>query len=136
MPNAWNSVIRFENGVTGLIEANYQTGGRTHTFEIHGPGASAFINLGFGGSQCEAQLMIAEGTGGYSLAATGVQGTGLQTVDGKALAGSDQFHRYYGFYQEDEHFLDCVRNGKEPETGIADAVKTFELVDLLESSVI
>ena len=136
VPNAWNSVIRFDNGVTVIVKANYQTGGRTQPYEVHGPGASAFINLGFGGSQCEAQLMIAEGSGGYSLAATGVQDAGFRTIDGKALAGSDLFYRYYGFYQEDVHFLECVRSGEEPETSIADAVKTFELVDLLDASLI
>ncbi len=134
--NAWNSVVRFENGVTGVIQANYQTGGRTHTFEVHGPGASAFINLGFGGSECEARLLVQEGKTGYSLAASGVSGANLETIDGKALAGSDSFHRYYGFYQEDVHFLECVREGRTPETSIADAVKTFDMVALLESSAI
>jgi predicted dehydrogenase len=136
VPNSWNSVVRFDNGVTGIIKANYQTGGRTHTFEVHGAGASAFINLGFGTDACEAQILATEGKGGYSLAATGTGRTGLQVIDGKALAGSDQFYRYYGFYQEDLHFLECVRQGAEPETSIADAVKTFELVDLLASSLI
>ncbi len=136
VPNSWNSVVRFDNGVTGIIKANYQTGGRTHTFEIHGAGASAFINLGFGPEACEAQILATEGKGGYSLAATGAGSTGLQVMDGIALAGSDKFYRYYGFYQEDLHFLDCVRRGTEPETGIADAVKTFEFVDLLASSLI
>lgn len=136
VPNSWNSVVRFDNGVTGIIKANYQTGGRTHTFEIHGAGASAFINLGFGPEACEAQILATEGKGGYSLAATGAGTTGLQVMDGIALAGSDKFYRYYGFYQEDLHFLDCVRRGTEPETGIADAVKTFEFVDLLASSLI
>ena len=136
VPNSWNSVVRFDNGVTGIIKANYQTGGRTHTFEVHGAGASAFINLGFGTDACEAQMLATEGKGGYSLAATGAGKAGVRTIDGKALAGSDQFYRYYGFYQEDLHFLECVRQGVEPETSIADAVKTFELVDLLASSLI
>jgi virulence factor len=136
VPNMWNSVVRFDNGVTGIVKANYQTGGRTHTFEIHGPGASAFINIGMGGPQCEAQILTAEGKGGYSLAATGTGGHGLQTIDGKELAGSDKFYRYYGFYNEDLHFLECVREGKEPETSIADAVKTYRFVDMLATSLI
>jgi virulence factor len=134
VPNSWNSVIRFDNGVTGVIEANYQTGGRTHTFEVHGAGASAFINLGMGGGECEARMLVATGKSGYSLAAAGWSERGPEIIDGKALAGSDKFYRYYGFYQEDAHFLDCVRHGKEPETNIEDAVKTFELVDLIVSS--
>lgn len=136
VPNSWNSVVRFDNGVVATIRANYQTGGRTHTFEIHGPGASAFINLGLGGDDCEAQILTTAGKGGYSRAAAGAAAFGLQKIDGKALAGSEQFYRYYGYYQEDEHFLESVRLGAEPETSIADAVKTFHFVDLLASSLI
>ena len=136
VPNAWSSVIRFDNGVTGVLRASYQAGGRSHTFEAHGSGASAFINLGLGGADCEARVLVAKGKAGYSLAASGAAELGRTTIDGKELAGSDQFYRYYGFYQEDEHFLDCVRRGVEPETSIADAVKTFELVELIEKSVI
>jgi len=136
VPNIWNSVIRFENGVTGVVQANYRTGGRTHTFEVHGEGASAFINLGFGGSDCAAQVMLQQARAGYSLASSGPGRQSLQDLDGRQMAGSDEFYRFYGFYDEDLHFLQCVREGKTPETSIADAVKTFELVDLLESSVV
>ncbi len=136
VPNSWNSVVRFENGVVGVVQANYQTGGRTHTFEIHGAGASAFINVGLGGGECEARILVVEGKAGYSLAATGGGRANLQELDGKELAGSDKFHRFYGFYNEDLHFLECVREGKTPETSIQDAVKTFEMVELLASNVI
>jgi len=134
--NAWNSVVKFANGVTGIIKSSYQTGGRIHTFEIHGPGASAFINLGFGERACEAQILTSKGKGGYSLAARGTGPCELQTIDGMQLAGSKEFHRYYGYYQEDAHFLECVREGKQPLTDIEDAVKTFRFVDLVASSVI
>ncbi len=136
VPNAWNSVVRFDNGVVATIRANYQTGGRTHTFEMHGPGASAFINLGLGGDDCEAQVLTTGAKGGYSRAAAGTANFGLERIDGKALAGSKDFHRHYGYFQEDEHFLECVRTGVEPETSIADTVKTWALVDLLASRVI
>jgi predicted dehydrogenase len=134
--NAWNSVVRFENGVTGVVQANYRTGGRTHTFEVHGAGASAFINVGFGGADCDAKVMLQEGKAGYSLAATGAGARNLMELDGKQMAGSDQFYRYYGFYDEDRHFLECVREGRAPETSIADAVKTFEMIELMRSNVI
>ncbi len=134
--NAWNAVVRFENGVSGVVQANYRTGGRTHTFEIHGPGASAFINLGFGGADCEARILTQDTKAGYSLASRGPGRGNLQSLDGRELAGGDEFFRFYGFLDEDRHFLDCVRGSRRPETDIADAVRTFELVDLLESSTI
>ena len=132
--NMWNSVFEFEGGITGTIRANYQTGGRVHTFEIHGPGASAFINLGFGGFGCDARVLLGTGSGGYSLAAGGAAKLDLRELDGMELAGSDQFYRYYGFFQEDEEFVRCVHKGAEPETTIADAVKSFELVDMIVRS--
>ena len=136
VPNAWNSIIRFDNDVTAVLKSNYNTGGRFHTFEIHGHAASAFINLGFGGAHCDAYVIAAEAKGGYSLASTGVAPNKPNYIDGMKLAGSDKFYRYYGFYQEDLHFLDCVRKRRRPVTSIQDAVKTFELVDLIASSLI
>jgi predicted dehydrogenase len=134
VPNMWNSVFQFHNNVTGTIRANYQTGGRIHNFEIHGPGASAFINLGFGGFGCDARVLFGTGGAGYSLAATGAVKLDLQELDGMELAGSEEFHKYYGFYQEEEEFIRCVQEDRVPMTCIADAVKTFELVDLLRRS--
>jgi predicted dehydrogenase len=134
--NAWNGVCRFDNGVTGIIKANYRVGGRTHRFEIHGPGVSAFINLGMGGPACEAVLLSHEGETQYSLAARGASEQGVLRLDGKEMAGSDAFYKYYGFYQEDRHFLDCVRTQTQPETSIKDAVKSMRLVEMFVSSAI
>ncbi len=132
--NAWNGVFRFDNGVIGTLKANYKTGGRIHRFEVHGPGLSAYINLGFGGAACDAVLLAHEGEIRYSLAATGAAEQGIVTLDGMDLVGSEDFYKYYGFYQEDRHFIDCVREGARPETDIHDAVKTMRFVELLLSS--
>jgi predicted dehydrogenase len=129
--NAWNSVARFDNGVTALVKANYRVGGRVHRFELHGPGASAFINLGMGAAQCEAMLLTHGGGSQYSLAAGAASDSGNAIISGTELAGSDQFYRFYGFYFEDRHFIDCVRNRTEPETSIQDAVKSFQYVDMI-----
>lgn len=134
--NAWSSVMRFENGVTGTLKSSYQTGGRIHTFEVHGPGASAFINLGFGGAECEATILYHEGGSMYSLAAAGVSGQQMERVDGKALAGSDDFFAYYGYKQEDMDFVDAIRTGRAPLCTVADAVGTMELVERLLASAI
>ncbi|MBN1934438.1 MAG: Gfo/Idh/MocA family oxidoreductase [Anaerolineae bacterium] len=128
--NAWNGVCRFDNGVTGTIKANYRVGGRIHRFEVHGPGVSAYINLGFGPQACDATVLSYEGAPQYSLAAQGTSPQGILRIDGMELAGSTEFYRYYGFYQEDRHFIDCVRSGTPPETGIDDAVKSMALVQM------
>ena len=134
--NAWNGVCRFDNGVVGTLKANYRTGGRVHKFEVHGPGVSAYIDLGFGAASCSARVLAHEGETRYSLAASGAAQEGILELDGMALAGSTEFYRYYGFFQEDRHFIDCVRAQTEPETSIADAVKSMQLAEMFLANVI
>jgi predicted dehydrogenase len=134
--NAWNGICRFDNGVTGVIKANYRTGGRVHKFEVHGPGVSAYIDLGFGQASCSARVLVHHGKPQYSLAARGAEEGGILDLDGLELAGSSAFYRYYGYYHEDRHFIDCVRDGRQPETSIQDAVESMRLVHMFWSNLI
>jgi predicted dehydrogenase len=135
-PNLWAAVIQFDNGVSGIVRANYRAGGRVHRFEAHGPGVSAFINLGFGGADCDAVLLSHAGQAQYSLAAAGAGTDGVVELDGQELAGSKDFYRFYGFYQEDRHFIDCVRAGTVPETSIRNAVGSMRLAEMIAANVI
>lgn len=135
VPNAWNGVIRFDNGVTGVLKSNYRTGGRVHRFEAHGPGVSAFISLGMGEEiACSAEILVHEGESRYSLASAGAARETIQRLDGAELAGGAAFHRQYGFLQEDRHFIDCVLGKAAPEPDIADAVRSIELAEMLLAS--
>jgi predicted dehydrogenase len=136
VPNSWNAVIGFDNGVTGILKANYKTGGRIHTFEIHGPGASAFINLGFGALTAKAEILVHSGNPMYSAASQGAQSQEHIVLDGMELAGSDQFYRYYGFYQEDKAFLECVRTRTQPLSDISEGAKSLRLVEMLAANII
>jgi virulence factor len=135
VPNAWNGVIRFDNGVTGIVKSNYRTGGRVHRFEVHGPGVSAFLNLGVGEEiSCSAEILTHEGAARYSIAAAGAAHETVQRLDGAELAGGTAFHQQYGFLQEDRHFIDCVLGKGVPEPDIADAALSIELVEMLLAS--
>jgi predicted dehydrogenase len=134
--NLWAAVCAFDNGVTGVIKGNYRTGGRVHKFEIHGAGVSAYVSLGFGSAGCEATILSHEGKVQYSLAARGTADETIVQLDGKQLAGSDEFYRYYGFYDEDRHFIDCVRTRAEPETSIADAVESMRFAEMIAAAAI
>ncbi|MCR4621953.1 MAG: Gfo/Idh/MocA family oxidoreductase, partial [Clostridiales bacterium] len=134
--NAWSSIMKFDNGITGTLKSNYQTGGRVHTFEMHGPGASAFINLGFGGADCEATILYHSGKSIYSLAAAGVGGQSSEKIDGKALAGSDQYHAYYGYKQEDQDFVNAILTGERPLCTIDDAEGSMILAEKLLANAI
>ncbi len=127
--NAWNGVCTFDNGATGIIKANYRVGGRVHHFQMHGEGVSAFIDLGFGGPAADARILVHKGEERYSLASAGAADEGYMDIDGEELAGTTAFHRYYGYYQEDRHFIDCVRSGAEPESSIDEAVHSMKLTE-------
>lgn len=130
--NAWSSVMAFDNGVTGTLRANYQTAARIHQFEIHGPKASAFINLGLPGTNgCEATIIHGAGKPMYSQAAVGVGNQFVEHIDGCELAGSDKLYANYGYKQEDIDFVEALRDGRDPLCTIDDAAKSMRLVELL-----
>lgn len=129
--NAWSSVIEFENGILGTLRANYQSAARVHDFEIHGPNACAFINIGFADMRCEATVMYNNGKQIYSAASTGVGDFWTETLDGKEIAGGDEYHQYYGYKTEDEDFVNCILNGTEPLCTAEDAAKTMDMVEFL-----
>lgn len=133
--NAWSGIMHFENGITGTIRSNYQAGARFHQFEMHGPKASAFINLGMGGNECEATIITRDNAGSmYSLAAGGVGGINRIHLDGKELAKTDKFYAFYGYKQEDMNFINSVLEGTKPLCTVADAANSMELCEKLHAS--
>jgi len=111
-PNAWNALISFDNGVSGVLLANWNVGGRVHQFEVHAPGMSAFVE-----PDVEGRLVTAEG---------------VEELDPFQIAGSEENYKYYGFYDESRHFIDCLKSREEPSSSFADAVKTMELVEKIK----
>ena len=76
--DAWNALMRFENGATGVLLTNWCVGARTHTFEMHGRGISAFINPD------DRALIYTEGK------------LEPEVLTTQQAAGSDARHHYYG----------------------------------------
>ena len=131
MENQWNGIMEFDNGVHGIIKANYLSGGRVHQFQVHGIGMAAFIDLGFGEGRAQADILTHSGAVSYSLASSGQASEMVTHLDGKQLAGSSEFHKYYGYYFEDRHFIDCLKSGQTPECCIQDARESLRLVEQL-----
>lgn len=132
--NAFYSLISFDNGVTGVVTANYNTGGRVHGFEIHGNKASAYISLGFGGQACDARILTATGAGSFSISSKGAGNFECKTLDGLEIAGSDKYEIYYGYYKEDEDFVNSLINPGSVSYNIEEAVETMRLCDMLAAS--
>lgn len=132
--NAWSSVIEFENGILATLRANYQSAARIHDFEIHGPKACAFINLGLADARCEARIFYNNGKPIYSAASSGVGSFTYEELDGKQIAGGEAYHQYYGYKNEDEDFIRCLITGEKPLCTAEDAAKSMDMVEFLLQS--
>lgn len=129
--NAWSSVMLFENGVIGTLRANYQSSSRVHDFEVHGPNASAYIDLGFATAHAKAKIIYGDGTVIYSAASAGLGNNNIEELDGTVIAGGEKYHQYYGYKSEDIDFINSILEGRKPLCTIDDAAKTMDMVEML-----
>jgi virulence factor len=107
--NAWNAVMKFANGVTGVLLTNWNVGGRMHCMEIHSPGISAFIDPDTG-------IRI-------------LRENKVETYEAAEICKGDQEYMKSGFYYENLHFIECVKEKRTPRSSFQDAVHTMELVE-------
>lgn len=114
--DSWNALMRFEGGATGVLLTNWCAGARTHTFEMHGRGISCFLNPD------DRALIYTDGK------------PEPETLTTQEAAGSDLRHHYYGFAAENRHFIDCIRENRQPSSSLADAALTMRLVNRIYAS--
>jgi len=115
LKNAYNAVVRFKGGGLGVLCANWAVGKRVHTFEMHSYGISAFVNPD------DKAVIYADN-----------KEEPIAVISTTEAAGSSDRRIYYGFYHENRHFIDCIKEDREPETSFSDAVKTMELVERIK----
>lgn len=116
----WNihlALVRFSSGATGLLLNNFMAGRRIFSVEIHAPGISFFGDPEEGGKLFADNKLEP-----------------VQTLDPFALSKSREQHRAFGAYDTNLHFIECVRQNRQPETNFADALKTMELVGAIYRS--
>ncbi len=113
---SFTALVEFESGAVGVLLANWQTGAREHTFEMHAAGISCFI----------------DGNGKILINRDNERWAEAYTV--QEIAGSEDNRIFYGFFHQSRHFVDCIKSGQEPETCFRDASKTMELVDRIYQS--
>ncbi len=109
--DSFTALVQFDNGCVGVLLANWRAGARVHQFELHTDGASAFINGDY-----ESVIHI----NGEEF---------VERLDAQQFADSDEHYRYYGFFDENRYFIDCVKSGTQPIASFEDAIKTMELVE-------
>lgn len=112
VPNAWTAVVTFDTGCIGVLQSNWNVGGRVHTFEVHAPGYSAYV---------EPQVGIDE---------VDARGRRRRTI-GEFVRDVKDTKATFGFEQQARAFIDAVKTRRLPGPNFADAVKTMMLVDAI-----
>ncbi|HPP13507.1 MAG TPA: Gfo/Idh/MocA family oxidoreductase, partial [bacterium] len=111
--NSFNALLIFESGSVGFLSTSWVSGKRIFSVEMHGKGISAFVDP-------EKQALIYQDNQ--------EEGTLLQATE---VAGSTGIYKIGGFFAENRHFIDCLKEKQLPLTHFGDAVKTMELVEAI-----
>ena len=113
--NVYGALIRFDNDVTGIIEATRASGGRTLGGQLHAATVGCYFDI-------PSRLALFTNDGqrdnlnGWDLA-------GVEQSDSASYDGTLGMHR---------HFIDCIRSNTQPLTDIRDTVHSMELVAAIE----
>lgn len=112
-PNSWQALMEFDTGAVGILIAHWMAGTRLHHAEFHAPAITCYTEF-----EVDADIW----------ADSGKEHTHLDAVE---VTGSDAKHKTFGFFRENEYFVECLLNDTMPSSHFGDAVKTMELVDLI-----
>jgi virulence factor len=109
--NFISATLHFDNGSTGYLINSWSSGRRIFAVEMHSQNICA-----------EAE----HENKGYLYADGDTKGI---EYDARKIAGGDELYIYGGFQSKHREFLDCLKEGKQPSSHFADAVKTMEVAE-------
>lgn len=112
--NCYNALIRFENSAIGIVSANRSSGARYERFEFHAREIAAYI-------RAPEVAEIYKDNQAKPL-----------ILRGEELTGSDDQRITYGYFAENRHFINCIKEDKKPLTDLEDSLKTMRLVEMME----
>ena len=113
--NTWIALLRFKNGIIGTLLTSYSVGVRSHSFEIHGRGISAFID-----PNVSARIY------------TDGDNQSPAVLDTEKFSDSDERIEWFGLKAESQHFIDSILQGRKPMPDFEDGLKTMRLVEKIE----
>lgn len=125
-PDSFTALIRFTGGATALLNYNLTSPVRIEKVSFHGRDASAFL-VGLAES-----CVVHRADLTYDL-------RNVRRYDPSSPEWSDRPYNpvVNGWWDQARFFVDCVREGRAPTfpaSGLADAIKTMELIDLIGAS--
>ena len=113
--NSYVAMVRFDNDATGVIFGNRASGARVIQSELHGVGVGCYMKL-------PDEIVITEDDKARTVNAWEING--VEEDDTAGYAGELRMHR---------HLVDCVQNGKIPNSDLRDAIKSIRLVNEIEA---
>ena len=115
-PNEFTALVSFSTGAVGILNFSYVSCVGVFRAEVDGKDISAYVDAA-------TQSYIKTGDGTHEVYDSKEFGTK------EGVSGDDTSVNWMGFWHEDRHFIDCVKEGRQPLTHFADAVKSMELVE-------
>jgi len=127
-PNHYVALVTFSTGAVGVLQFGYLTGRRVFRMELHTPNATVFVD-----PEGESWIVLDDGPVEKRLSkewlVDGATPGSAAAPPGAEPGPEPGPERWLGFWHENRHFVDCVRERRQPASHFADAVKTMELVE-------
>jgi virulence factor len=111
--NFITALLHFDNGATGVMLNSWTSGRRIFKVEMHAPGICV-----------EAE----HENKGYLYADGDTKGVEYDT---RKAAGSNDLYIFGGFQAKNREFIDALKNGTQPSSNFADALKTMEVAEMI-----
>jgi virulence factor len=118
--------LTFESGAACAISHNVRCGRAAENYRIHAENWSVTVgNPPPGRFDSRLYFQVEEG------------GRLVERITAENLT-TEQCCAHYtqGFWQESEHFVDCLISGAEPSPSVAEAVKSMELAQAMQEAVV
>jgi predicted dehydrogenase len=114
--NEYCALLTFSTGAVGIVRYALTTGRRIFRAELHGKNVTAYVDAD---------------RESYIVADDGVPEVTPSREFGRSALGAQealQPYHWLGFWHESRHFIDCVKEGRQPSSHFADAVESMDLV--------
>jgi predicted dehydrogenase len=118
-PNEFTALVSFSSGAVGILNSSYATGRRIFRAEFHGPSITGYVDA-------DRESFIVADNGEPEVYDSKEFGTAGGAPGDSPLNWKGQWH-------ENRHFIDCIKEGRQPLTNFADAAKTMELVERIHA---
>jgi len=122
IPNDYFALVTFASGAVGTVHYASATGRRIFRAEFHGKNVTAYVD-----PDRESYLVADNGE---------PEVTASREFGRAALRPGEELqpHHWLGFWHESRHFVDCVKEGRQPLSNFADAVESMALVERIRAA--